>query len=110
MALHLIGGAKPRKLNPYKRITKGNEILVSVDGQDVLAMVDNAGTYTYLTVNGVEYYVSAALESSAAYTVEDVQPKPKAEPKPKAVDPETGEVAAPKRRGKKAVAEEAAAA
>ena len=105
MALHLTGGtlAKPRKLNPYKRITRGVEKNIVVDEQEVVAITDNVGKYTYLNVAGVDYYVSDPLEEGGAYETADIvaAPKPpKAEP---VVDPETGEVVKPKRkRGKKA--------
>ena len=106
MALHLTGGGldKPRKLNPYKRITKGVEKVITVDGESVTAITDNAGKYSYLNVGGVDYYVSDALVEGGEYTTADVEPKPKPEPK---VDPETGEVVPPKPRKRRAKAEAA---
>lgn len=75
--------AKNRKLNPYKRITKGNIVNVTVDGAAVEAIVDNAGKYTYLNVGGVDYYVSEALVEGAAYGTEEFVAPVKAEKKPK---------------------------
>lgn len=85
MAKQLIGGGldKPRKLNPYKRITKGVEKAVKVDGVVVLAITDNAGKYTYLTIDGVDYYISADIVAGAEFTTEEIVAKPKAEPKPR---------------------------
>jgi hypothetical protein len=95
--LKLLGGAKPVRLNPYAPIKGGTEVNVTVDGVAVVARVDAKGVYSYLPVNGVDYYVSAALEDGGAYTAEDVVVAPKAK---KEVDPN-----APKRTRKpKAVA------
>ena len=108
MALHLTGGnlAKARKLNPYKRITKGVEKNITVDGAEVVAITDNAGKYSYLAIDGVDYYVSDALEAGGEYATSDIvaQPKPVAVPK---VDPETGEVIAPAKRTRRKKAEAA---
>lgn len=58
----------PVRANPYKRITRGNEIDIKLDGEEVEAIVDNAGKYTYLNVCGVDCYVNAALEQDGEYT------------------------------------------
>lgn len=95
MALHLTGGdlEKARKLNPYKRITKGTAVKIKVKGTELEAMIDTAGKYSYLNVDGVDYYVSAKLNAGQSYDVEDIkatppQPKAKADSKaaPKAAD------------------------
>ena len=84
--LKLSGGnlAKPVRLNPYKRAKLGTEHAVKVNGEDVSALVPPKGKYTYLTVNGVEYYVSAELAADNEYTAAVEEPKPAAEKKPKA--------------------------
>lgn len=117
MAIQLVGGnlAKARKLNPYKRIQKGVEKDIKVNGEDVKAITDNAGKYTYLTVGGVDYYISDNVEAGAEFTTEEIVAKPKAEPKAKKAKAEDGEASEeaveskPKRR-KAAEPTEAAAA
>jgi hypothetical protein len=117
MALHLVGGnlAKARKLNPYKRIQKGVEKDIKVNGEDVKAITDTAGKYSYLTIGGVDYYISDNIEAGAEFTTEDIVAKPKAEPKAKKEQAEGGEEgeaaveSEPKRR-KAAEQSEAAAA
>lgn len=83
MRYKLIGGdlAKDARLNPYKRITKGTEVTVKVDGEELVAIVDTAGKYTYLNVGGVDYYVTGALTEGTEYetcTWEPAQKKVKA--------------------------------
>ena len=82
--LKLLGGEKPVRLNPYKTITGGTVITVSVDDVITEARVPGKGTYTYLTVGGVEYYVSAILADGGDYTTEDVVVPPKVAKDPSA--------------------------
>lgn len=98
-------GEKALRLNPFKRITKGTEVNVVVNGEPVVAVVDTAGKYSYLNVGGVDYYVSAALAEGDEFAVEAWEPKPS---KPKA---EAGAEVEdkPKKRGRKPKAEEAPA-
>lgn len=112
MRYKLTGGdlAKDARLNPYKRITKGTEVTVKVDGEEVVAIVDMAGKYTYLNVGGVDYYVTVVLTEGTEYetcTWEPAQKKVKAaavEGEPSA----EGEEAAPKaKKSRKPKAEEA---
>lgn len=107
MTKFLNGGEKPRKLNPYKRISKGVEKVITVDGEAVTAITDTAGKYSYLNVGGVDYYVSDALVEGGEYTTADVEPKPKAEPKAPVLD-ENGEPVAPVKRTRRKKAEVAA--
>lgn len=85
---------KARRLNPYKRLGKGTEVTVTVDGEGLVAVIDAAYKYTYLNVGGVDYYVSAALIDGAAYTTEIVEVAGKKAKKVKAAeaegDPEGG--------------------
>ena len=73
----LIGESLPksRLLNPFKRIKIGNEVNVKVNGQDVVAIVDRPGAYTYLNVDGVDYYVTGALAEGAEFTAQPWVPK-----------------------------------
>jgi hypothetical protein len=96
-------GEKPLRLNPFKRITKGTEVNVVVNGEIVTAVVDTAGKYSYLNVGGVDYYVSAGLVEGQEFTVEAWEPKPS---KPKAEDGAEGEGEPKKKRGRKPKAEE----
>jgi len=66
---------KPRLLNPFKRIKIGNEVNVKVNGQDVVAIVDRPGVYTYLNVDGVDCYVTGALTEGAVFTTQPWSPK-----------------------------------
>lgn len=95
----LTGGTlvKPARLNPYKRITKGTTIQVTVNGTPTEAIIDNAGKYTYLNVKGVDYYVTGALAAGSAYESSEFVQEP---PKPKAPKQEAGNDKALK--GKKA--------
>lgn len=65
----LVGGAKPARLNPWKRIKTGKEVVVTVDGVENTAINDNAEKYGYINVEGVDYYVTGALIEGTAYTV-----------------------------------------
>lgn len=114
MALFLNGGGleKARKLNPYKRISRGVEVNVVVNGDEVVAVRDNAGKYTYLNVGGVDYYVSAGLEAGTQYTTEEVVPKTAEEKAAeRAAKAQAAADAPPSKRKRKApAAEEATAA
>jgi len=92
MAFKLIGGSidKVVRLNPYKRITKGRAVQCIVNGAPNEVMVDNAGKYTYLNVDGVDYYITGVLEEGVEYTSEEYTPVNKAA-KPEAAE---GEAAA----------------
>lgn len=97
MALKLVGTdiTKVVRLNPYKRITRGTEVECIVNGEPNKVMVDNAGKYTYLNVDGTDYYVTGVLAAGGEYTSEEYTPTNKAakpaaegeeatgEPKPK---------------------------
>jgi hypothetical protein len=80
MAFKLTGGSitKVIRLNPYKRITKGRAVQCIVNGAPNEVMVDNAGKYTYLNVNGVDYYITGVLEEGVEYTSEEYTPTNKA--------------------------------
>lgn len=106
--LKLVMGDKEARLNPYKRITRGTEVKVTVDGAELVAVVDKAEKYSYLNVGGVDYYVTAKLEEGGAYeTATWVPTAPKAKAK---AEPVEGEAAAePKAKKKRAPAEAAAA-
>lgn len=73
----LIGDSlpKPRLLNPFRRIKIGNEVNVRVNDQEVVAIVDRPGVYTYLNVDGVDYYVTGALTEGAEFTTQPWTPK-----------------------------------
>jgi hypothetical protein len=60
------------RVNAYKRITKGNVIAVTLDGDAVEAIVDAKGKYTYLAVRGVDSYVAAALVDGGVYVTSEV--------------------------------------
>ncbi len=83
---------KAVRLNPYKRLTRGTEVAVTVDSEEVVAVVDNAGKYSYLNVDGVDYYVNAALNDGDECSTTEVVPAPA---------PAQGGEAKPKKRGRK---------
>ena len=90
------------RLNPYKRITRGTEVVCFVDGEENTAVVDNAGKYTYLNVRGVDCYLTGVLTEGGVYDVAEwvpTAPKAKAEPK---LDEEGNPVPKKTRRSKKA--------
>lgn len=128
--LVLLVGDKQARLNPYKRITKGTTLIVTVDGVEKEVIQDLKAKYTYLNVNGTDYYITGTLTEGESYETSEWVP---AVPKAKAakpvelipavdevtgepvVDEETGEpvmVEAPKKpkRSKKKAAEGEAAA
>jgi hypothetical protein len=86
MMLKLSGGnlTKPVRLNPYKRAKLGTEHDILVNGQEVKALIPPKGKYTYLTVDGVEYYVSAELAAGNEFTSAVEEPKPAVAKEPKA--------------------------
>jgi hypothetical protein len=67
---------KTVRLNPYKRLARGTEVTVTVDGEELIAVVDNAGKYSYLNVGGVDCYVNAALEDGDECSTTEVVPAP----------------------------------
>lgn len=80
--LVLVVGEKQCRLNPYKRITKGTPLLVTIDGVEKEVIQDTAGKYTYLNVGGVDYYITGVLTDGASYeTSEWVPAAPKAKVK-----------------------------
>jgi hypothetical protein len=102
----IIAEGKEARLNPYKRITRGTELNVTVDGVEKVAMLDSKGKYTYLEVGGTDYYITGALEDGGVYETASWEPKA---PKAKAEVAEGEAAPAKKSRKKKEVAEEAAA-
>lgn len=111
MRYKLTGGdlVKDARLNPYKRITKGTEVTVKVDGEEVVAIVDTAEKYTYLNVGGVDYYVTGKLTEGTEYETCTWEPAPKkVKAAAEGVEGGDGEAAAPKaKKSRKPKAEEA---
>ena len=77
--LKLSGGKleKAVRVNPFNRPKLGTIIYIEVDGEQVAGLVPPKGKYTYLTLNGTEYYVTAVLEDGEGYETEEVAVKPK---------------------------------
>ena len=100
LILNLSDSLKAR-LNPYKRLTKGTTVNVTVDGVALEAVVDNAGKYSYLNVGGVDYYVTAKLEEGMDMTTSVWEPKAKPAPKEPKVDEDGNPVVKPAKKARK---------
>jgi len=66
----IFGGGleKDRILSEYKRIKTGTEVNVKVNDVDTVAIVDRAGKYTYLNINGVDLSFTGAAVEGAEYS------------------------------------------
>lgn len=72
----ILSADKSVRLNPYKRITKGTTLTVTIDGTEKEVIQDTAGKYTYLNVNGTDYYITGTLEAGASYESTEWVPAP----------------------------------
>lgn len=72
----ILSADKLVRLNPYKRITKGTTLTVTIDGTEKEVIQDAAGKYTYLNVNGVDYYITGILEAGGSYESTEWVPAP----------------------------------
>lgn len=54
-------------LSEYKRIKTGTEVNVKVNDVDTVAIVDRAGKYTYLNIDGVDLSFTGAAVEGAEY-------------------------------------------
>ncbi len=78
----IFGGGleKERILSEYKRIKTGTEVNVKVNDVDTVAIVDRAGKYTYLNIDGVDLsFTGAAVEGAEYSTAPWTSKKVKAE-------------------------------
>lgn len=62
-------------LSEYKRIKTGTEVNVKVNDVDTIAIVDRAGKYTYLNIDGVDLSFTGAAVEGAEYRTAPWTPK-----------------------------------
>lgn len=62
-------------LSEYKRIKTGTEVNVKVNDVDTVAIVDRAGKYTYLNIDGVDLSFTGAAVEGAEYLTAPWTPK-----------------------------------